>query len=251
MKNTLATVLTLAASLACSSAAVVSISPLTNPSFEGPAKADGVQDETMTGWTSSPDGSRVENPATTLFGNQFAGNTTNVPNGIQDFVLFRTSTGGLGSAYQALQGTTGANPITHILTANEAAGQTIQVTFWAGRGLLLNTYEDTNMGFTVGLQGGTTFTTYASASYEKLGSTGFGTALNLAKNEWRQITVDFTMPGAPTNGSENLVLSFGLTGANATSIHLDNVSVTLIPEPASASLLGLAGMLGLMARRRR
>ncbi|MCW1923894.1 hypothetical protein OKA05_15100 [Luteolibacter arcticus] len=212
------------------SAQLLSVSPLNNASFEAPVKTDGVQDETITGWTSNSDGSRVENPLTALFSNQFSDNTTNVPDGSQDFVLFRTSTGGLGNAYQAIQGTTGANPIAHILTSDEAAGQTIRVRFRAGRGLLLNTYEDSNMGFTVSLKGGTTFSTHASAAYEKLETTGFGTALNLAKDQWVEVTADFTMPEAPVNGAENLVVAFGLNAANAnaTSIHLDAVSIELL-----------------------
>ncbi|MCW1923896.1 carbohydrate-binding protein [Luteolibacter arcticus] len=214
-------------------ATLLTVSPLAGSSFEAPAKADGVQDEIMTGWTNSASGSRVENPNTGLFSNQFNGNTTNVPDGIQDLALFKSSTGDLGWAYQVIQGTTSANPAVHSLTGEEAAGRTFRITFQAGRGLTANTYQDTNMRFTVGLQAQNSASFHAKADYEKLGTTGFGTALNLAKGEWKQVSVDLTMPDLPFSGSEPVAFVFALNAANAnaTAIQLDAVSIELLAEP--------------------
>ncbi len=217
-------------------ASLLSVEPLAGASFEDPAVTDGTQSETMTGWISSSTGSRVMNPDTATFSNQFDGNTCNVPDGSQDFVLFVSGGGTPGWAYQVLHGTTDTNPAIHALTGDEAAGRIIRVTFWAGRGLGVNTYEDQNMRFTAGLQARDIWNWYGRVDYEKL-SDGWGdVSLDLSKGQWVQLTADITVPVDLLNGHQPLVLAFGTDSstADATQIHIDAVTIELLPDPADS-----------------
>ncbi|MBI1371070.1 MAG: hypothetical protein GC162_20770 [Planctomycetes bacterium] len=234
-------------------AALLTVGPLANASFESPATAVGTQNETMTSWTSSGIGSRVETPTTATFSNQFSTPTRNVPDGDQEFVLFYGSVAGQqGFAYQILQGTTDANPALHNLTVNEVAGRSIEVSFWVGRGLTVSTYEDQNMRFLVGLQNNTAGTYQSTVKYDKLASSQAGTiVLGMAKDEWRQVTATLSVPTTPSNGTDLLRLMFLVDSTNtARSTHIDAVAVKLVPTPAALPAgLSLLGLLTLRRRR--
>jgi len=79
-------------------------------------------------------------------------------------------------------------------------------------------------------------------------------ALDADPNVWK--TFDFTTTAGP-NVSGGVTLQLGATTAaitgSAAHMFYDNVSVSVIPEPASATLLGLAGLglLGALRRRNR
>jgi hypothetical protein len=219
------------------------LEPLDGFSFEAPDVADGAQSDTMDGWNDSASGSRVMDPALADFSNQFAGGTANVPDGSQDFVLFASSTGQHGWAYQALRGTTDADPAVHTLTGNEVAGQTIRVTFRVGRGLGANTYEDGEFHLVVGLQAKNLWNWHARTDYTKLDDGWGDVALKLAKDEWRQVTTDLQIPATPLNGEEDLVLAFNSDSStpSASQIHIDAVTIVAVeaqPPPAPPAVYG-------------
>ncbi len=66
-----------------------------------------------------------------------------------------------------------------------------------------------------------------------------------ADGQWLSYSGDFTTPA----NTAYLEIQFNVW--NWTTLHLDNVNMQVVPEPTSAVLLGGAGLVGLLLRRRR
>ena len=87
------------------------------------------------------------------------------------------------------------------------------------------------------------------SGYGPLASHSFGT---IGASEWKFATLEaqFTVPAT---GTYELVCTAsrraGIGPGNTPADYLDNIMITIIPEPASLSLLGLGG-LGLLLRRK-
>ncbi len=103
------------------------------------------------------------------------------------------------------------------------------------------------------LAGGTDQTNFAqSGTHPALGTTGHTAVLTLTRTATGiQIngTVDGNSYGTVNDNTGSIITSFGQVVLSASSIvAFDNVTVTTVPEPATAGLLG-AGALTLLARR--
>ena len=85
------------------------------------------------------------------------------------------------------------------------------------------------------------------------GSVPLYTADHNAGDDWsaaQSFTWNFS-PGDFGGGTEGTPLTFSVGSSAQRGLYVDNIVLSVIPEPSAAALLGLAGLGGLVLRRRR
>lgn len=133
-------------------------------------------------------------------------------------------------------------------------GLTIQITY----DLTRRTNEGTNWNHRVRLYAGdgTGYTAFSdTADPDSDLSDAFlaevtGGNAGAATNTFESKTVELTLPSTYTGPLDQLYLSFKNRAGTSAQLHIDDVTVTVVPEPSSAALLGLGG-LALILRRRK
>jgi hypothetical protein len=158
--------------------------------------------------------------------------------------ILRTATGGVGGT---------AGMLISNVTSASAAGPVMQFTAVEGGraitpGLEYNLEFDSNRTF----QAGGVF--QALVDYRDAGNAplGGGTNQTLVNPTSGYEHSTFSLGIAPAGATQALVQFFAITGAetgSSSSVVLDNVKVSAVPDPASLSLLALSGLT--LIRRRR
>lgn len=210
---------------------------LTNASFETPNINPGAaQLNGITGWTTGAV-YLVDNTGNPYF-------SDNVPSGDQAMSL--------AGSYATQQLNDGVNPVMTLPTS-----QQFDISFFAGRRLGASGAGSATFSVILQAYNGATYVGDLASQMFFLGANDSNSNtidLNLLAGEWSdQINLSLTAP-ANLFVNSNIRLVFAQnapygsgTGFNEAAI--DDVSVTLVPEP-SIALLGGLGLLGLLRRRR-
>ncbi len=237
--------------LGTANAGIVSLDNLVNGDFEDPDVV-GEAANTMNGWTQA---SRSATGDT----NDLAtwGNTDGIAS--QVGMLYAIDAGN-SYTYQALTGTTDANGSNHTLTASEGAGETLSLSIRIGIESFSG-WQSAHSLNKIGFQIRDSWDWMASRTYYTgtlAQATADGTTADVylglddtnVAGDSLVVTYDFTL-GA-SSSTNDLVFAINTdrpaSSGNARGI-FDDVSVGVIPEPATMSLLALGGIA--MLRRRK
>jgi len=205
---------------------------ITNPGWESPTNTAGGTDTNATGWTMTASGE----PGTNGNRDTFYANSGSWSYWLQDF---ETS----GSSTQSIPG----------IVAGTNYNFTSQMLFELGSG--------TTVGVTDGYDNIPGENSYLQMQFTNTLGTPIGSAdvTNIPSGSvtLNRVWAPYSVTGVAPAGATRVVLSIGWTGGagdggtGSQSAFADDVTLTtVVPEPATLSVLGL-GAVGLMVRRRR
>lgn len=269
MKNQSATPLSLTLAFACAAIglapAVHAATPLISDDFESYSPVDNDLDSYATSpWNTSQTG---------------AGRTVNVVSSPSSFAGASTATQAV--RYEDTDTASGSNAnIAYTFASTVTTGMTIQFDFKLNSTSGYPTLQLLDSANTAGLFLNLTRNSAQPAIVNQTNGGGGTTITNVDLSTWYRVTIQLDAPSAaletyaitvesgdgaatPLNFSSSTNYSFrnnvidynrinifnNTTGAGTSDFHIDNFSITAVPEP-SAALLGCLGLMALVRRRR-